>query len=111
MLEARRFLEFFAAASDDPRITGTHISLYMELLRHWKDHQYKCPFHLFSHSIIGTARILSSTTYHRTIRDLNDFGYIKYEPSFKRTQGSKIYILKCDAVVKYKSIQSVNQVL
>jgi hypothetical protein len=35
---------------------------------------------------------LSSDTYYRTIKDLNDFGYLRYEPSYKRNQGSKIYL-------------------
>ncbi|WP_227990555.1 hypothetical protein [Flavisolibacter ginsenosidimutans] len=39
------------------------------------------------------AKILSSTTYHQRLKDLNDFGYIRYEASYKRNIGSKIFIV------------------
>ncbi len=93
MVESTQFSEFFAAIADDARINTTHISLYMALLQYWKEKDFVCPMHVFSHDIMQTAKILSSATYHRSVRDLNDFGYIRYEPSYKRNQGSKIYIV------------------
>lgn len=94
MLEGELFSEFFAAIADDPRINTTHVSLYMALLQYWKEHRFACPIHVFSREIKQTAKIQSSATYHKSIKDLNDFGYIKYQPSYKRNQGSKVYLLK-----------------
>jgi hypothetical protein len=91
-VESKQFSEFFAAIADDPRINTTHVSLYMALLQSWKEHGFACPMYVFSHEIMHTAKILSSATYARSIRDLNDFGYIRYEVSYKRNQGSKVYI-------------------
>ena len=93
MIEREQFSEFFAAIADDPRINTTHVSLYMTLLQYWKEQGFACPIYVFSHEIMHTAKILSSATYARSIRVLHDFGYIKYEPSYKRNQGSKIYML------------------
>jgi hypothetical protein len=88
-----KFSGFFAAIAGDPRINTTHVSLYMALLQYWKEQGFVCPMYVFSHDIMQTAKILSSATYHKSIKDLNEFGYIRYEPSYKRNQGSKIYML------------------
>lgn len=92
-MEREQFSEFFAAIADDPRINTTHVSLYMALLLCWKEQGFECPVYVFSNVIMNTAKILSSATYAKHIRDLNDFGYIRYEVSYKRNQGSKVYIL------------------
>ena len=92
-MESKQFSEFFAAIADDPRINTTHVSLYMALLQFWKEQGFVCPIYVISHAIMPTAKILSSATYARSMRDLNEFGYIRYEVSYKRNQGSKVYIL------------------
>ena len=92
-MESKQFSEFFAAIADDPRINTTHVSLYMALLQCWKEQGFACPLYVISHAIMPTAKILSSATYARSMRDLNEFGYIRYEVSYKRNQGSKVYIL------------------
>lgn len=93
MLEQEQFSAFFAAIADDPRINTTHVSLYMALLQSWKEQGFVCPVYVFSYAIMPTAKILSSATYARSMRDLNEFGYIRYEVSYKRNQGSKVYLL------------------
>lgn len=83
--------DFFLAIERDPRISITHIGVYAALLQYWKQHQYENPMQVFSYEIMRIAKISASATYHKCIRDLNEYGYIRYEPSFKRNQGSKIY--------------------
>lgn len=83
--------DFFLAIEKDPRISITHIGIYAALLQYWKEQNYVNPVQAFSYQIMQIAKISASATYHKCIRDLNDFGYIKYEPSFKRNQGSRIY--------------------
>ncbi len=83
--------DFFIAIEKDPRISITHIGIYAALLQYWKEHKYINPVQVFSYEIMHIAKISASATYHKSIRDLSDYGYIKYEPSFKRTQGSKVY--------------------
>ena len=85
--------DFFLAIEDDCRISITHIGIYAALLQYWKEQQYVNPLQVFSYEIMGKAKISASTTYHKCIRDLSDYGYIRYIPSFKRNQGSKVYIL------------------
>ncbi len=85
--------DFFLAIENDCRISITHISIYAALLQYWKEQQYVNPFQVFSYEIMEKAKISASTTYHKCIRDLSDYGYISYIPSFKRNQGSKVYML------------------
>lgn len=85
--------DFFLAIENDCRISITHIGIYAALLQYWKEHQYANPFQVFSYEIMEKAKISASTTYHKCIRDLSDYGYIIYTPSYKRNQGSKVYIL------------------
>lgn len=86
---------FFTAIDKDPRISITHIGLYAALLQYWSEHGFENPFQVFSYEIMKIAKISASTTYHKIIKDLSCYGYIRYEPSYKRTKGSKIFILTC----------------
>lgn len=83
--------DFLNAIADDPRISITHIGIYAALLHCWKQHDFENPMNVFSYEIMRIAKISASTTYHKIIQDLNSYGYIKYEPSYKRNQGSRIY--------------------
>lgn len=84
---------FFKAIETDPRISTTHIGIYASLLKLWQCAGFVNPIRLFCHEIKPVAKINSSTTYHRCVKDLHDFGYIRYVPSFKRNQGSEIYFV------------------
>jgi len=90
MLSIDHLSLFFKAIAADPRISTTHIGIYASLLQIWQDSGFTDPLRLFSNEVKPIAKINSSTTYHRCIKDLHDFGYIHYEASFKRNQGSEI---------------------
>ena len=83
--------DFFSAIENDCRISITHIGIYAALLQYWSDHHFENPIHVFSYEIMRIAKISASTTYHKNIRDLSSYGYIRYEPSYKRNKGSKVY--------------------
>lgn len=88
----KQLSDFFNAIDTDPRISITHIGIYAALLQYWKKQNYANPLYVFSYQIMKIAKITGSATYHKAIKDLNEFGYLKYEPSFKRNKGSKICI-------------------
>ena len=85
--------DFFLAIEKDARINATHIGVYAALLHYWQEHSFVNPIHAYSHEIMPIAKISAQATYHCKIRDLHAFGYIRYEPSFKRNQPSKVYLL------------------
>jgi hypothetical protein len=93
MDQLKQLSDFFIAIDDDPRINTTHIGLYVALIQYWSKHCFENPIHVFSYEIMRIAKMSAKTTYHKSIKDLSSFGYIKYEPSYKRTKGSKIYMV------------------
>jgi hypothetical protein len=72
--------DFFFAIAKDARISTTHIGIYAALLQYWQEHDCNNP------------KISAQRTYHRRVKDLNEYGYIRYEPSFKRNSPSKVYL-------------------
>ncbi len=86
--------DFFSAIENDPRISITHIGIYAALLQYWSEHHYKNPVQVFSYEIILIAKLSSAITYHKCVKELSEYEYIKYEPSFNRKKGSRIYLLE-----------------
>ena len=83
--------DFFDAIEKDARINSTHIGIYAALLQYWN--RQGCPdrLEIFSHELIGLAKLSSRDTYFKYIRELSEYGYIRYERSFNRKAGSTIY--------------------
>ncbi|TWR26831.1 hypothetical protein FPZ42_07275 [Mucilaginibacter achroorhodeus] len=92
MERCRPLTAFFQKIKTDPRICSTHIGLFATLVEYWQANDFAEPLRAYAHEIMPLAKILANTTYHRCIRDLHDFGYINYEPSYKRNERSKIYL-------------------
>lgn len=86
--------DFFTAIENDFRISTTHIALYAALLQYRVYNGFLNPIQVYRHEITPLAKISSPYTYHRCINELSAYGYIKYERSFKKTQGSKIYFFE-----------------
>jgi len=85
--------DFFNAIKKDGRISITHIGIYASLLQYWQAHGYENPLNVCSYEVMELAKVSSPHTYRRCVKSLHDFGYIRYEPSFKRNQRSKVYLL------------------
>jgi hypothetical protein len=96
MHQLKLLSDFFTAVDGDPRISITHIGLYAALLQYWSEHRFENPVYVFSYEIMKIAKISASTTFHKAIRELSEYGYIKYEPSFKRNKGSKVYFIRSE---------------
>ena len=92
MYQLKPLSDFFAAIDKDPRISITHIGLYAALLQYWSEHRFENPVHVYSYEIMRIAKISASTTFHKAIRELSEYGYLKYTPSYNRKRGSKIYL-------------------
>jgi len=94
MDELKPLSDFFQAIRHDGRISITHIGIYAALLQYRIDNGFNNPIQVFSWQIMKLAKISGSMTYHKCIKQLNEYGYIRYIPSFKRNQGSKIYFIE-----------------
>ena len=89
------FNNFCKAIEDDPRISSTHISLYLALLQRWHYAGEVNPFIIKRNLIMKLAKISARCTYNKYINDLQDFGYIIYQPSFNPAIGSTVHLNEC----------------
>jgi len=83
--------DFIENVKDDPRINTAHISLYVSLVNQWYANGRKSPLSIFSKEIMPICKISGAATFHRSIRQLHEYGYIKYVPSYNHFLGSLVY--------------------
>ncbi|MEO6729802.1 MAG: hypothetical protein ABIN01_01200 [Ferruginibacter sp.] len=84
---------FITTAKEDPRVSMAHISLYTALVSYWFANGKTSPLCVFSHDIMPICKISGAATYHRSIRQLDEYGYIKYVPSFNHFLGSLVFLI------------------
>lgn len=89
----RPLVQFFQAIENDFRISPTHIAVYAALLNFRVNKGFINPIVVYRHEITPSAKICAAYTYHKCIRELSEYGYLRYEPSNKKTVGSKVYFL------------------
>lgn len=75
----------------DQRLMVTHISLFTAMFVAWQQNGYTSPFPITRKGLMAFSRIASVATYHKCIRELDELGYIRYQPSFNPKTGSLIY--------------------
>lgn len=83
--------DFFSAIEKDFRISSTHIAIYAALLQFRSVRGFINPVEVFRRELAPAAKISSAHTYHKCLHELDEYGYLRYEPSFKKTRGSRIY--------------------
>ncbi|KAA5548125.1 hypothetical protein [Adhaeribacter rhizoryzae] len=91
MSSAEVLSSFFTRIARDPRISLNHIGMYAALVQFRLEHGFDNPICAFRYELMQLAKISGKSTYHKLIKDLSDFGYIRYAPSRRRNQGSTIY--------------------
>lgn len=72
---------FYQAIAEDARIGTTHISLYMALLQQWNLTGGKIPIEIERVAIMKAAKINARYTYNKCMNELQEYGYIIYEPA------------------------------
>jgi len=88
---AKPFSIFFAAIENDYRISSTHIGVFAALLHYRMNKGCANPIHAFSADIMKIAKISAAKTYRKCMQDMDAYGYLRYEPSFKKNKASTIY--------------------
>jgi hypothetical protein len=83
---------FFDRVVHDRHLNPTHISIYIGLFQHWNVNRFKNPISITRNEIMRISKVSSKATYHKCMRELNDRGYIKYEPSYNPFKGSMVII-------------------
>ena len=75
----------------DKRMLATHISLFTALFVCWQHSGFTSPIAITRKKLMAYSRIASTATYHKCIRELDEFGYIRYQPSYHPKLGSLVY--------------------
>lgn len=83
---------FLKEIQGNGRISPGHISLFVTIVQCWHDNGCAGPICVFGKELMAKSK-LSTGTFHRVIRDLNEFGYIRYVPSYNHFLGSLVYVV------------------
>lgn len=81
---------FFERIAIDERLNPTHISLYMALFQMWNMNRFVNPISISRSEMMRLSKIYSNATYHKCIRELHEYEYIQYLPSYNPFKGSLI---------------------
>ncbi|RIA08576.1 hypothetical protein OE09_0395 [Flavobacteriaceae bacterium MAR_2010_72] len=76
--------------NNDWRIKQGHITLYLAFFQKWNREFFKKTITINRELVMERAKIKSKTTYHNILKDLNDWGYLQYYPSYDPRRGSVI---------------------
>lgn len=88
----RHLAGFFDRVAADERLNPTHISMYVSLFQFWNASRFKNPISISRGELMRVSKISAKATYHKCMKELNDFGYLKYKPSYNPFRGSLVYL-------------------
>ncbi|MEO8772608.1 MAG: hypothetical protein ABI402_21105 [Ferruginibacter sp.] len=92
----RHLNAFFSFVRCDKRLTSSHVSLYMALFQCWNINRFKNPFPIAREESMNLSAIGSKNTYHKSLKELHQFGYIYYRASVNKFHKSTVHIVKLD---------------
>jgi len=91
---------FFQRVAADNRLNPTHVSLYMAIFQFWNAERFQNPVSISRQELMRISKISAKATYHKCIKDLHNFGYIQYLPSFNPFKGSLVYLFDMQSSAK-----------
>lgn len=91
----------FERFHNDTRIKQGHITLYLAFFQKWNREFFKTTITINRELMMERAKIKSKTTYHNFVKDLNEWNYLQYFPSYHPARGSIIRMaIFCDLPVQ-----------
>ena len=96
---------FYDKIQEDNRLNPTHISLYLALFQFWNLNRFRNPISISRNEMMKLSKISAFGTYHKCIKELQEFGYIEYIPSFNPYKGSLVNLFSFD---HSEAIQNLN---
>ncbi len=76
----------------DARLKRVHLSLSLALCNSWIESEFQSPYRVSRSGLMKASRIRSKATYHKALKDLQSFGYLKYFPSYHPIKASQVMI-------------------
>jgi hypothetical protein len=98
---------FFDKVIQDDRLNPTHISLYVALFQFWNVQRFKNPISISRDEVMRVSKICSKATYHKCMKDLHQFDYVLYDPSYNPFRGSLVTII--DMELKSEQIRKTKR--
>jgi hypothetical protein len=83
---------FFDRVASDERLNPTHVSMYVSLFQFWNASRFQNPISISRNELMKVSKISAKATYHKCMKELNDFGYLQYRPSYNPFKGSLVYL-------------------
>jgi hypothetical protein len=80
----------------DVRLTPYHLSLYYTLIQFWNRAHFRNPISISRYELMQVSKIGSVNTYIKCIKELEQFGFIQYKPSYNAQIGSSVYLFTFD---------------
>ena len=84
--------DFMDRAEKDSRLGPIHVSLYLAILYCWIRQGGRGPARVSGKELMPLAKIGGPTPMYKSLRELHEYGYIEYQPSFNPTEKSKVYL-------------------
>ena len=79
----------------DKRLLPTHLSLFTGLFICWQRNGFISPFGVTRKTLMAFSKVASIATYHKCIKELDEYGYIRYQTSYHPKLGSQVYWPPC----------------
>ncbi len=89
----KHLVRVFRKLDSDNRITAWHVSLYMSLFYVWSLNGVTNTIQVSRSHLMKLSHIKSIVTYHKCIRQLQEYGYIDYMATYHPTNGSRVTLL------------------
>ncbi len=83
---------FFDRVSIDERLNPTHVSMYVSLFQFWNASRFQNPISISRNELMKVSKISAKATYHKCMKELNEWQYLKYKPSYNPFKGSLVYL-------------------
>lgn len=92
----KHYLEVMNKNAEDDRLNPTHVSLYISLFTFWNLNRFENPVSIARDEVMKVSKIGSQNTYHKCLKDLSDYQYLKYIPSHNPFRGSQVHMYNFD---------------
>ena len=83
---------FFNRVATDERLNPTHVSMYVSLFQFWNANRFQNPISISRNELMKVSKISAKATYHKCMRELNEWQYLQYKPSYNPFKGSLVYL-------------------
>jgi hypothetical protein len=101
---------FFEKVAKDDRLGPLHICLYVTLFQFWNASRFKNPMSISRNEVMRLSKIGGKATYHKCMKELDSFGYLRYDPSFNPLRGSLIYLFNIETGLEMDTLQERTQI-